>query len=329
MSDNVDLLKQIVTSVQKKNDKEQVNDTIRTKPAKVIGVDEETYKVFVYFLEDTEQKEYTFYNKSGEILSEGDTVKVFYTTNVAKGWIGARNGEPVYESKKDEKNNHSILSSYEYLTDTSVNFNGMTYTIEKDESTGLISKISDSVGNKFTPTLNSGITDIATHNAVFWAVAMCRGISGRTNPIFYDRGNQFVDTTGGWEFVIRPDTLYETEFRSDCIYQKTNGWTSSTINYNYVFAQTIDSVDLTDYKVLHIRCKNIKEINNLDPKFGVSTIKITSSMTTGNDGASMIINSSGEEKTFDLDISRLSGNFYIYVRAAEYNTIYTYKIWAE
>lgn len=94
MSDNIDLLKQIVSSVQKKNDKEQVNDTIRTKPAKVIGVDEETYKVFVYFLEDTEQKEYTFYNKSGEILSEGDTVKVFYTTNVAKGWIGARNGEP-------------------------------------------------------------------------------------------------------------------------------------------------------------------------------------------------------------------------------------------
>lgn len=94
MSDNVDLLKQIVTTVQKQNDKEQVNDTIRTKPAKVIGVDEETHKVFVYFLEDTEQKEYTFYNKSGEILSEGDTVKVFYTTNVAKGWIGARNGEP-------------------------------------------------------------------------------------------------------------------------------------------------------------------------------------------------------------------------------------------
>ena len=94
MSDNVDLLKQIVTTVQKKNDKEQVNDTIKTKPAKVIGVDDETHKVFVYFLEDTEQKEYTFYNKSGEILSEGDTVKVFYTTNVAKGWIGARNGEP-------------------------------------------------------------------------------------------------------------------------------------------------------------------------------------------------------------------------------------------
>lgn len=94
MSDSVDLLKQIVTTVQKKNDKEQVNDTIRTKPAKVIGVDDETHKVFVYFLEDTEQKEYTFYNKSGEILSEGDTVKVFYTTNVAKGWIGARMGEP-------------------------------------------------------------------------------------------------------------------------------------------------------------------------------------------------------------------------------------------
>ena len=69
------------------------------------------------------------------------------------------------------------LTEYQYLTDTSVKFNGTTYTVEKDADTGLISKISDSAGNEFEPEISAGITDVAAHNAVFWAVAMCRGIS--------------------------------------------------------------------------------------------------------------------------------------------------------
>lgn len=93
--ENVGLLKQLVTTVQKKNDKEKVDNSIKMKPAKVIGVDEDTYKVFVYFIDDIEQNAYTFYNKSGEVLSEGDNVRVYYTTNPAKGWIGARCGDPV------------------------------------------------------------------------------------------------------------------------------------------------------------------------------------------------------------------------------------------
>ena len=71
----------------------------------------------------------------------------------------------------------SVLTEYQYLTDASVKFNGTTYTIEKDATTGLISKISDSAGNEFEPEISAGITDVAAHNAVFWAVAMCRGIS--------------------------------------------------------------------------------------------------------------------------------------------------------
>lgn len=71
----------------------------------------------------------------------------------------------------------ATLTEYQYLTDASVKFNGTTYTIEKDVTTGLISKISDSNGNEFEPEISAGITDVAAHNAVFWAVAMCRGIS--------------------------------------------------------------------------------------------------------------------------------------------------------
>lgn len=69
----------------------------------------------------------------------------------------------------------AVISEYEYLSDTSVKFNDITYTVEKDSTTGLIAKISDSNGNSFEPTINSGIADVSLHNAVFWAVAMARG----------------------------------------------------------------------------------------------------------------------------------------------------------
>lgn len=180
--ENVGLLKQLVTTVQKKNDKEKVDNSIKMKPAKVIGVDEDTYKVFVYFIDDIEQNAYTFYNKSGEVLSEGDNVRVYYTTNPAKGWIGARCGEPNIKEFENVENPTSALTEYEYLTDASVKFNGVTYTVEKDSTTGLISKISDSNGNAFEPTINKGITEVTLHNAVFWAVAMCRGISSVKLP---------------------------------------------------------------------------------------------------------------------------------------------------
>ncbi len=76
----------------------------------------------------------------------------------------------------------SALTEYEYLTDLSVKCNGVIYTAEKDAETGLISKISDSAGNEFEPKINTGITDIAFHNAVFMAVAIAKEI-----------GNMFFD----------------------------------------------------------------------------------------------------------------------------------------
>ena len=64
------------------------------------------------------------------------------------------------------------VKSYSYLTNTSVEYNGVTYTVTKDATTGLINKISSSSGFKFEPTINTGVTDVALHNAVFWATAM-------------------------------------------------------------------------------------------------------------------------------------------------------------
>lgn len=73
-----------------------------------------------------------------------------------------------------------VLTEYEYLTDLSAKYNGVTYTAEKDSATGLISRISDDRGNEFEPTISSGITDVAMHNAAFLAVAMLSGLGEST-----------------------------------------------------------------------------------------------------------------------------------------------------
>ncbi len=89
-----ELLEKVISSVQRKNDKNKAKDSLLTKQAKVVGYDGETYNAVIYFIDDLKQTNYTVYNKTGEILSEGDNVKVYYTTNPAKGWIGLRLGEP-------------------------------------------------------------------------------------------------------------------------------------------------------------------------------------------------------------------------------------------
>ena len=106
-----------------------------------------------------------------------------------------RNAENRAEAmEKASKQSGSSISGYEYLSDTSVKFNGTTYTIEKDSATGLISKISDSYNHEFKPTLNSGIADVALHNAVFWAVAMHSGLGEVPEKVLFN------GLDGAWEY---------------------------------------------------------------------------------------------------------------------------------
>ena len=93
-----DLLKKIISKMQKKKEQESriENNTIMVKPAKVI--DSNGQNVNIYFLDDKNQTIYTLYNKTGETLNENDDVKVYYTSNPAKGWIGMKCGETVYDN---------------------------------------------------------------------------------------------------------------------------------------------------------------------------------------------------------------------------------------
>lgn len=123
--ENSELLTELISTVQKKNDKEKVDDSVKSKQARVIGVDNDTYTVYVYFLDDVEEKEYTFYNKIGEVINVGDTVKVFYTSNPAKGWIAERGGVPnIVMSEPGVGKHPSWDETSEYFNDYSLDKNG-------------------------------------------------------------------------------------------------------------------------------------------------------------------------------------------------------------
>ena len=108
----------------------------------------------------------------------------------------AKKGEVVSRTVRNSagKSPEGVIGEYEYISDTSVKFNGTTYTVEKDSTTGLISKITDSYNHEFTPTLNSGIADVALHNAVFWAVAMHSGLGEVPEKVLFN------GLDGAWEF---------------------------------------------------------------------------------------------------------------------------------
>lgn len=80
------------------------------------------------------------------------------------------------ESNQGATSSGAALTEYEYISDSSVKYNGTTYSVEKNDN-GLISKISDSDGNEFKPTISGDISDVTLHNAVFWGLAMHSGIS--------------------------------------------------------------------------------------------------------------------------------------------------------
>lgn len=185
---NFDLLEKAITLVSNRNDKQKPNTQLKCRTARVVSYDNSTFQATVCFVDDNQNNEYILMNKSDENLEENDTVKVYYTTNVAKGWIGARMGEPKLINASSGGSGDigaGTLSEYNVLSDNSVKYNGITYTVERAES-GLISKISNDIGGEFSPTFSDGVTDIEMHNAAFLAVAMmCLNKSILIEPVIY------------------------------------------------------------------------------------------------------------------------------------------------
>lgn len=105
-------------------------------------------------------------------LANSNTQRQYAGTEIVSNQIGGGQAKPVTVDAR--------LSSYRYLSDTSIDFNGTVYVVEKNEN-GLIIKITNDKGNEFAPDIDGDITDVAYHNAVFTAVAMLCGVGSGTS----------------------------------------------------------------------------------------------------------------------------------------------------
>lgn len=150
--ENSKLLTELISSVQKKNDKDKVDSSIKSKQAKVIGIDTETEMAFVYFLDDVEQTQYSFYNKSGENIEEGDNVKVFYTSNPAKGWIGLKSGATIGDGITINNNNayttaiHFTPTGFDLTFDSSGGRFVNVFTVTEDGAGNIIKITNETAG---------------------------------------------------------------------------------------------------------------------------------------------------------------------------------------
>lgn len=147
------------------------------------------------------------------------------------------------------------LNQYEYLTDLSAKCNGVTYTAEKDADTGLISKISDSNGNEFEPTINSGIADTAFHNAVLMAIAMVRGIAKTVKFdytgifAFYDMSTLNIDNAI-WSNKLSSNyniTLKGGSVENSCLHLTTNDYGTLTCNEPMTIYALFKTTSTGDY----------------------------------------------------------------------------------
>ena len=227
-----------------------------------------------------------------------------------------------------------VLTEYQYLTDTSVKFNGTTYTIEKDAETGLISKISDSNGNSLEPGISAGITDAALHNAVFLAVAMARGISVVADSVL------FTGQSGQWQFGggLTGFTKRGPESQTYSGLDKSNyssGIVAARLSKSYgssnsldgrtdaVVIQSNEKIDLTRFNKLRIRAVLFRNTSALTGAayFCAGNPAAVQSGTAydfsgwnklgGCDIVSQNYSAPGTPTWYEVDVSRLSGEHYL------------------
>ena len=102
-----------------------LDKAVKTKNGVVVSYDDSAHCAVVNFPEEGNSATYSFYNKTPEVLDAGDTVKVFYTNNLARGWIAERGGVPnIVVSESGVGKHPSWDETSEYFNDYSLDKNG-------------------------------------------------------------------------------------------------------------------------------------------------------------------------------------------------------------
>ena len=250
------------------------------------------------------------------------------------------------EAKTSSQTTGGTLNEYKYLTDASVKFNGTTYTIEKDAETGLISKISDSYNHEFKPSISPGITDVALHNAVFWALAMCRGLGEIPQKTLFD------GTGGAWGYLggltgfqrvagnqpysgIGPEAY--TSGAKVLRLSKAYRLEDSEDNYtDAIIIRSNEQINLSGYSKLRILAFAFTNYVWLDGKvyfesgepgaaspgkaYDFSAWKLVGSC----DGFSTNYSEPGTPKWYEVDVSALGGNQYLNFGVYHGSQVYAY-----
>lgn len=123
------------------------------------------------------------------------------------------------------------------------------------------------------------------------------------NGELYDAGNQYTDITGGW---IRHGRGGIVKFNDDNIYLETLS------DYTEGAVDTTNAVDLTDFATLKVTVA-VTDVRNIDGKVIVYTKNVAGKETVA---ASASLDSSSTEAVTSLDVSGLSGAYYVRIQSS-------------
>lgn len=129
------------------------------------------------------------------------------------------------------------------------------------------------------------------------------------NGELYDAGNQYTDVTGGW---IRHGTGGTVTFNDDNIYLE------DASAYVHAAVDTTNAVDLTDYATLKVTA------TTTDKRWMLGKVIVYTKDTAGKEtvAASASLDASGVETVTSLDVSALSGAYYVRIQSSGTNSSY-------
>lgn len=129
------------------------------------------------------------------------------------------------------------------------------------------------------------------------------------NGELYDAGNQYTDVTGGW---IRYGTGGTVTFNDDSIYLET------LREYSYGTVDTTNAIDLTGYATLTVTAATT------DKRWLLGKVVIYTKNATGQEtiAASASLDASGTETVTSLDVSALSGAYYVRIQSSGLSSSY-------
>ena len=137
--------------------------------------------------------------------------------------------------------------------------------------------------------------------------------------ILYDSGDEYTDITGGWSgFACNSGTSIGTITKnSSSIYIKSNGSKGA----QSIAAAPANKIDITDISTLKVNVTSFNVQSENRSYFVLSSSRDTSS--TSNSAATKEITGTGE---IALDVSSLSGSYYVIVYNRAVNGAGTYEL---